>query len=93
MAAIDKIYGTHEEWLKLKSWLTAHFPYGLSRMYPEPPMDGEEYHLSNFDVVTDMYLKDHCELEFVRHTLRQQGYEVPEKPKKPSLNKHAKHTK
>lgn len=82
MAAIDKIYGTHDEWIQLRDWLRAHYPHGLERIYPEPPADGEEYHLSNFDVGTDMFLRDHCDIPFVRDSLRKQGYEVGVNPVK-----------
>lgn len=93
MAAIDKIYGTHDEWLQLRDWLKEHYPHGLDRMYPEPPKDGKKYSLSNFDVGTDMYLKDFCELKFVRDALREQGYEVPINPVKILLKRKRKNAK
>lgn len=94
MACIDKIYGTNHQWLQLRAWLKMHYPHGLERMHPIAPDDGKEYALSNFDVGTDMFLRDHCDIPFVRDALREQGYEVGENPVKLLLKKkrdHAKH--
>jgi hypothetical protein len=93
MAAIDKTYGTHDEWLQLRAWLKDHYPIALKQLYPEPPSDGEEYCLSNFTFETDRYLIQHCELEFVRTGLIHQGYEVPENPVKLLLKKKRENAK
>jgi hypothetical protein len=73
MAAIDKIYGSGEQWDQLAEYLAKRKPKFLNRLYPRPEKDGP---ISNFSKEQDMWLLDNCPLEFVVNAICEQ-YNIP----------------
>ncbi len=70
MAAIDKIYGTVEQWQQLHDFLKKEKPEFLRYMY-EHNYESEGP-LSNFSYEADIWMKRHCPLEFVQARLKEQ---------------------
>jgi len=72
MAAIDKIYGSQEDYNELKSWLEDNFPKGLKYLYPEEGYDKEDRPISNFPIWVDEYLIENCSIEWVVNYIKHQ---------------------
>jgi len=73
MAAIDKIYGTQEQYDELFNWLKTNKPYAIRYMYMRDGwMLGEERPIANFSYKIDMWLKDNCPIQFVQDRLFEQ---------------------
>lgn len=89
MASIDKIYGTMADYLELVSWLYDNQPKLLDQVYdPRYDLDfQEERALSNFSNAADVWLWEHCPLDFVRNRLEEQYGGVPTRNPKPSYKK------
>jgi hypothetical protein len=69
MAAIDKIYGSREEWKELRVWLNTNRWDFMKNMYTEPEISGP---LANFTEEQDKWLWENCPLFFVRNRLKEQ---------------------
>ena len=72
MAAIDKIYGTQDQYLELKNWLDDNCPEYKIYLYPEDGYDKKYRPISNFHSDVDDWLKENCSLEFVQERLKEQ---------------------
>ena len=77
MAAIDKIYGTCDEWIQLYEFLKNSKPEYLNQLYRCPDFDRgyDDYvdmPLSNFSVEADKWLYQNCPLKFVKKTISSQ---------------------
>ena len=74
MAAIDKIYGTPEQWHQLHDFLEQRRPDFLRYLYPLSASENEnaEVPVSNFSYEADAWLKRHCTLLFVQERLKEQ---------------------
>jgi hypothetical protein len=73
MAAIDKIYGTEEQYAEFKKWLKKHKPSAIKYLYMEGGwMPNEERPISNFPQRIDMWLIENCPIEWVQKRLREQ---------------------
>ncbi len=70
MAAIDKIYGTPQQWDMLQAWLVQNNANLIKNMYCRP--ESGEGPLANFDSNQDRYLYLYCPLDFVLDRLREQ---------------------
>lgn len=71
MAAIDKIYGTPEQWDAMRDWLSTKREEFVQHMYPRPKEDRGP--LSNFPLEVDAWLWTQKDLpEFIRDGLRNQ---------------------
>jgi len=66
MAAIDKIYGSNEQWHELHDWLVHENPKLIKYLYPPTGYkDGTDRPISNFSMEADLWLWDNCPLQFV----------------------------
>lgn len=75
MAAIDKIYGTLEQYQQFKQWCEKHNPKLLSYFYnldTQNMNEDQEYMISNFPCWADYYLMRKCNIPFVVERLHQQ---------------------
>jgi len=72
MAAIDKIYGTQEQYYELKKWLKENRPRAISELYPEESFNKANRAISNFSSETDMWLIDNCPIEWVVDYIKDQ---------------------
>ena len=88
MAAIDKIYGTQDQYLELEKWLLKNqkpikslvdvesnqYEYVLPTdcLYDEEGYNEEHRPISNFGISIDEWLKENCPLDFVQKRLREQ---------------------
>lgn len=89
MASIDKIYGTMADYLKLVSWAYDNQPKLFDWIYdPRYDLDfQEERALSSFSNAADVWLWEHCPLDFARNRLEEQYGGVPTRNPKPSYKK------
>lgn len=73
MAAIDKIYGSKNQYKDLKGFLTTHNKqhWIALYMYPEPKEYSFESPLCNFPEYIDKWLWQNCDLKFVRGRLEE----------------------
>jgi len=73
MAAIDKIYGTEEQYAELKLWLQNNKPSAIKYLYMEGGwMNNEERPISNFPTRIDKWLLKNCSIKWVQERLREQ---------------------
>ena len=73
MAYIDKIYGSRDQWEKLRRLLIMEYPEALSYMYECPESDEcDEWPLANFPTEIDDWLIKNCDLDFVVKRLKEQ---------------------
>lgn len=72
MAAIDKIYGTHEQSKELREWLTKNKPEFLPSMYPHEDYPEDNCTISNFSEDEDNWLLENCPLEWVTDYIKEQ---------------------
>ena len=77
MAAIDKIYGTQEDYDVFYAWLQEHQPAFLRSLYPKRGYYAEDRPIANFSVAEDKWLYEHCPLDFVQKRLAEQYDGVP----------------
>jgi hypothetical protein len=70
MAAIDKIYGSPQQWEELHSFLLENNPDFIERMYPKPRSGVGP--ISNFDTWQDEWLFKNCPLDWVEERLCEQ---------------------
>jgi hypothetical protein len=75
MAAIDKIYGTFNEYFIFKNWMHINAPENLRYFYDIPTNTKDLVAISNFPTRVDEWLWDNCPLKFVQTVLREQ-YDV-----------------
>lgn len=90
MAAIDKIYGTYEEYQELKKWLEKNdFLEAISCMYVYETEYVGVQSISNFLTSIDKWLIHFCTIEWLQERLKEQyshSYDdikngpTPEKP-------------
>ena len=73
MAGIEKMYGTHKQYLELKKWLKKNKPLALKEMYPEEMYDDKSNRcIARFKTRTDMWLLEHCKIPWVLKRIRWQ---------------------
>jgi hypothetical protein len=75
MAAIDKIYGTHEQWCELFEFLQRskrpQYVRFMYRPFGAATPDDQERPITNTPVYVDRWLWDNCPLKFVKARLRE----------------------
>ncbi len=62
MAAIDKIYGTADEWQQFRDWLEVNNSALIDYLYPKPKERGV---ISSFPHSVDGWLILNCDLPFI----------------------------
>jgi hypothetical protein len=72
MAAIDKIYGTQEQYLEFKEWLKDNKPSATRYLYPEKCTNEKDRAISNFPETIDMWLLDNCPIKWVVEYIKDQ---------------------
>jgi len=79
MAAVDKIYGTTEEFKILKDWIKNNKPDAYQSLYyPDDDTwdqewnDGRNHPMSNFSEETDIWLYKNCPLDFIIEGITEQ---------------------
>lgn len=74
MAAIDKLYASHDEHRELVDWLTENAPAMLRSVRPiEPQVHVKVTHAAaQFTQEQDMYLLVHCPLKWATDQIREQ---------------------
>ena len=75
MAAIDKIYGSREQWHELRKYMKKNCEQYLKQMYPEPNPDNECSPICNLTIEADKFLYLNCPLDFVLDRLAEQHSE------------------
>lgn len=83
MAAIDKIYGTYDNWLEFHSWVAnSKRPQYCKYFYPTP-MSANGYSkdhvgpLTNFPTHADKWLYKNCPIKWVKKRIREQYNGAP----------------
>ena len=76
MAAIDKIYGTREQYHELVSWMAQNmdkkeFNYCVRYIYPVPMEDGVRP-IANFPKYVDIWLLKKCPFAWVTDQIKEQ---------------------
>lgn len=68
MAAIDKIYGTIDDWVELYVWLKKNKPGYIKFLYdcPSPHSSVKENPITNFPVSADEWIYKNCPIKFVK---------------------------
>ena len=75
MAAIDKIYGSYDQYMQLRKFLKKNKPEYLDYLYDPPPKEALGVPLCNFPSHADDWLVKNCTLDFVQEKLElQHGY-------------------
>jgi len=75
MAAIDKLYGSPEQWEELRDWLMNNYPSFLAHMYPKPDtsmISPNSLQIANFSLREDGVLLLTCPLEWITDRLVEQ---------------------
>lgn len=73
MAAIDKIYGTQEQYNELETWLKENNKDALDGLYPKKAfVQGYRGPISNFSREVDLYLLDKCPIKWVTDRIKYQ---------------------
>lgn len=74
MAAIDKIYGTNAEYDELKAWVYEQRKSLLRYFYPRRLgyERVEPRAICNMPMAADVWLYEHCPLEWVRERIEEQ---------------------
>ena len=73
MAAIDKIYGTTEQYDEFKAWLMMEKPEALKYLYVRGDYKpGEQRVISTFPEKVDMWLLENCPIPFVIKAIKYQ---------------------
>jgi len=78
---MQKMYGTHNQWVILRHWLKKNHPEYLTFMYGKPKEKTGDFPVANFPQDADFYLFQKCPIEFVRKNLREKypGWATREK--------------
>lgn len=74
MAAVDKLYGTSEQWIELHDWIMANCPQFEKYMNYYRPWDGGEggHALSCFPEKADKFIWENCKIQWVIEQICQQ---------------------
>ena len=72
MAAIDKIYGTTEQYDELKNWLADHATWAMKYLYPRDGYINNDRPISNFPVNIDIWLLKKCKIDWVINKIKEQ---------------------
>lgn len=65
MAAIDKIYGSQDDWYEFYNWLKNNKASYIKYLYPEEGYEFDDRPISNFPEECDMWLLKNCPLDWV----------------------------
>ena len=79
MAAIDKIYGSNEQWEELFLWLARHRPQYIKFMALPFATDDKRRQITNLPLYADKWLWDNCPLKWVKEALKFQYNGSPHK--------------
>lgn len=72
MAAIEKIYGTCEQWIDLHHWVaTSKRPQYCQYFYPTPAWD-KEGPIVNFPKRVDSWIYKNCPFKWVKKRIKEQ---------------------
>ena len=73
MAAIDKIYGSNDQWIKFNAWAVKNRSSILPSFYPLEGYDDVNCRpITNLSEEEDMWLLDNCPLKFVTDRIKEQ---------------------
>lgn len=74
MAAIDKIYGTIEQYEEFYDWCEENKPEAIEYFYiwDEEWYDGEYHPMTNFPESIDMWLVENCPIDWVVEAIKEQ---------------------
>lgn len=73
MAAVDKIYGSTEEYDELRLWLAENHPKLMACLYARDGYKNNKSRpISNFPVWADKWLMANCPLQFVQDAIAEQ---------------------
>ena len=72
MAAIDKIYGTSEQYDEFHAWCTENNQDALVHFYPRSGYVGEERPITNFPERIDMWMLENCPIAWVVARIKEQ---------------------
>jgi len=80
MAAIDKIYGTKEQYDEFRAWAQENKPEILRYFYEwyDEWNDGNEHPITNFPMAVDVWLFNNCPIKWVVDYIREQYDGDPE---------------
>lgn len=78
MAAIDKIYGTNEQYDELYTWMDANYPSYLPYFYPKDGYTSDNRPIANLPCSGDYLLAKYCPIQWVLNALKEQyGGKLP----------------
>lgn len=74
MAAIDKIYGTKEQYDQFYDWCKINYPEALQYFYDwsEEWNDGQNHPITNFPESVDKWMLENCDLDWVVEYIKDQ---------------------
>ena len=72
MAAVDKIFGTIEEYDEFHHWCEHNIPLALQYFTPRNYFIEKKHSICLLPENIDMVLLDHCPLEFITEQIREQ---------------------
>lgn len=73
MAAIDKIYGSTQEYDEFYAWIEENNPKLLYHFYQRDGyLDNESRPITNFPTWADKWLMKHCPIKFVKDRIAEQ---------------------
>ena len=72
MAAIDKIYGTFDQWCELHQWVArSKRPQYCRYFYPTPIYQKGDGEIMNNPVVVDRWLYENCPFKWIKKKLKE----------------------
>ena len=77
MAAIDKIYGTNEQYDEFRSWCEKNAPGMLDFFYEKNGYEQKVRPITNTPIYADVWLWKNCDIEFVKDQLKDMYSGVP----------------
>lgn len=73
MAAVDKIYGTKQQYDEFKLWCEKHKPEALDYFYEwKYTNDGLNHAMTNFPDHIDKWLLNNCPLDYIVNAIKHQ---------------------
>lgn len=70
MAAVEKLYGTHEQYKEFRGWCYENKPDALEYFYLWDTDDKFEHVICLFPSEIDEWMLDHCPLEWVTRQIK-----------------------
>jgi hypothetical protein len=80
MAAVDKTYGTFEQYKELYVWLKDNAPILIRSMNYAPQNDEKTHYIAMFSMPDDIFLYYHCPIKWLREQIEESYGGPPELP-------------